>query len=238
MVDALVVTWQSVKDLWEEFLLLIMLNLVWSLAAILALSPLLLWSSTSLILALVLSIPLSWPLSIVSGALCFVTNQITREKAVGWGTFVSGLRRFWAKSLTVALANVVFLALFATNFQFYAFVLQGSWTNFVLSALLVAGVYWLIAQIYWFPMILELETEKVLPALRNALLLVIISPGFSLTLAAILLALTFLGTILAVPLLLFLTALLLLVANRATRSRLAMVQARHKDRNSEQGQKE
>jgi hypothetical protein len=233
MVDAVAVTWQSLKDLWEDFFLLIMLNVIWSLAALLAVSPLFVWRGTSLVVALVLGIVVSLPLAIVSGALCFVTNQITREIAVSFRTFVTGLRRYWAKSLAVALINWLALLLIASNFQFYAFVLKGTWTNIVLSLWVVMGLYWLIAQIYWFPMILELETEKLLPALRNALVLVIITPGFTLVLAVILLALTLLGVVLTVPLLLFLAALVLLITNRATHSRLALIQQRHESREKE-----
>lgn len=238
MIDALVVTWQSLKDLWEDFVLLIMLNLVWSLALLLALAPVLIWGGTNLGLGLALSLLLSWPLAIVSGALCFVTNQIVRGKAVGWATFATGLRRYWSKSLAVGLINLAVLLLLASNIQFYAFVLQGVWANLLLSIWVIAAIYWLIAQIYWYPMVLELESEKVLTALRNALVLVIISPGFSLTLAIILLALVVLCTLLTVPLVLFMVVLLLLIMSRATRSRLAILQARHESRKQDGGQKQ
>ena len=183
MADAFRITWQSLKDLWDDFVLLIMLNVVWSLSILLMLTPLLLWGSSNPILALALSFLFLWPLSIISGALCFVTNQITHGKAVSWGTFSTGLQRYWAKSLGVTVINLVAIALIVSNIQFYGFILQGTWTNFALSIWLVIGLYWLIIQIYWFPMILELKSEKVLQALRNALAMVIISPAFSVTAA-------------------------------------------------------
>ena len=77
---------------------------------------------------------------------------------------------------------------------------------------------------YRFPMILELESEKVLLALRNALGMVIITPGFSLTLAAILVVIIVLSIVLTVPALLIMASLFLLIANHATRSRLAYAQ--------------
>ncbi len=234
MIDALSVTWQSLKDLWEDFVPLIMLNIVWSLSVLLAIAPLLLWGSTNPIPALVLSFLLFWLVPIASGGLCFVANQISRGKVVGLGTFATGLRRYWGKSLVVALINLVVLALIVTNIQFYAFVLQGTWTNFVMSAWLVVGIYWLIAQIYWFPMILELEKERVLLALRNALALVIISPGFSLVMAIILTILAVVCIVLTVPMALFMAALLLLVINRATRSRLALIQKKRQDRDTDE----
>jgi hypothetical protein len=228
MADAFRITWQSLKDLWDEFVLLIMLNVVWSLSILLMIAPLLLWGGSNLILALALSFLLFWPLPIISGALCFVTNQIAHDRAVGWGTFATGLRRYWAKSLVVAVTNLVVIALIFSNIQFYGLILQGMWTNFALSIWVLIGLYWLITQIYWFPMILELESEKVLEALRNALALVIVSPAFSIAAAIILAALAVLCIVLTVPLPLFMTALLLLISNRATRDRLVHVQKKRK----------
>ena len=224
MIDALRITWQSLKDLWEDFVLLIMMNILWSLTALLAIAPLLLLGGSEPILGLALSFVLFWLLPIVTGALCFVTNQVARGNAVGWGTFATGLRRYWLKSLIVTAISLVVLALIAVNIQFYAVVLQGTWTTFAVSIWVIIGIYWLIVQIYWFPMLLELENEKVLLSLRNALALPIITPGFSLTILLVLILLAVLCIVLTVPLPLFMAALLLLIANRATRSRIEMAQ--------------
>lgn len=230
MIDALRITWQSLKDLWEDFVFLIMINLVWALSILLMLAPLFFWGGSYPIPALVMSLVLFLPVPIVSAGMCFVTNQISRGNVVSWGTFATGLRRYWLKSLVVAFGNLIVLGLLFTNLQFYAFVLQGAWTNFALSVWIVVGIYWLIVQIYWFPMILELESEKVLKALRSALSLAIISPGFSLSMALILLILTVLCVLLTVPLPLFMAALLMLIINRATRSRLDLVRQKHEAR--------
>jgi hypothetical protein len=234
MVDALKITWQSLKDLWDEFVLLIMLNIVWGLSILLALAPWLILGSTNLELALGLSLLLSLPIPIVSGALCFVTNQIAHEKAVGWDTFVTGLRLYWRKSLAVALINLVVLILFVFNLLFYAVYLEGDWTIFAVAAWILLGIYWYITQIYWFPMILELESEKVILALRNALSLVLVSPGFSLVLAFILLILAILCIGLTVPLPLFMAVLLLLIINRATINRITVIRKRHQARSKDE----
>jgi uncharacterized membrane protein YesL len=224
MIDALRVTWQSLKDLWEEFILLIMINILWTLAAMLALAPLLLLGGSDPLLGLGLSFLLFWFLPIVTGALCFVANQTVRGNAIGWGTFATGLKSYWLKSMIVAAISLVTLALIVMNIQFYAVVLQGGWTFFAVSIWLVLGIYWLIVQVYWFPMLLELENEKVLLSLRNALALPLVSPGFSLAIFAILALLAVLSIALMVPLPLFMAALLLLIANRALRNRIEMVQ--------------
>jgi hypothetical protein len=229
MIDSLQIAWQSLKDVWDDFVLLLMLNLLWSLTFILMLAPIVLLGTSQLILGLILSFLLFWLMPIVSGGLAYVTNQIARGIAVGMPTFVAGVKRYWAKSLIVALINIVVLLLIATNLQFYGFVLQGTWTNFALAAWLVVGLYWLIVQIYWFPMILELENEKVLLALRNALALVLISPVFSITTGLVVLILVVVSMILVVPAPLLLAGLVLLISNRATLSRLEVVRKKRDD---------
>jgi hypothetical protein len=224
MIDALRVVKFSLRDFWEEFVLLALFNVLWSLTVLLPVVPWFVFKSVNVVGVFAISLPLALPLFIVSGALCFVTNQVTRGKIIGWGTFAFGLGRYWAKSLAVGLANLVVLVLIAANVQFYGSILKGAWTNFALSAWLVVGIYWLLVQVFWFPMILELESENVLLALRNALAMVIITPGFSLTLAVLMVVIGAVCMALSVPAVLIMASLLLLISNHATRSRLARVQ--------------
>jgi uncharacterized membrane protein YesL len=228
--DAVTVIWGSLKDLWEEFVLLIVLNVVWALSVLLASAPILLLGTTRPILGGVLSFVLFWIFPIVSGALCFVTNQMTHGVAISMGTFVSGLRKYWLKSLIVGLINLLVVGLLLLNIQFYALVMQGSWTYFAVAAWILVTIYWFSAQIYWFPFILELESEKVFVALRHALMMVIISPGFALVMTILLAILTVLCIALTVPVPLFMASLLLLIINRATHNRLDFVQQKRQER--------
>ena len=224
MVDALRMLRYSLRDFWDEFVPLVMMNLLWSVAVALPFLILLLLGDLNLPLRLALSLVMLLPGFVFTGALCFVTNQVARGKTANWGMFGTGLQRYWAKSLAVGVINLLVLLLLIMNLQFYAFVLEGAWTNFALSLWLVVGLYWGLVQIFWFPMILELENEKVLLGLRNAVVMVIISPGFSILLGLILLVLTALCIVLSVPAVLVMASFLLLVANHATRSRLALAQ--------------
>jgi len=221
MVEALSLVWYSIKDFWDDFVLLVMMNMLWALAAALPLAAVWLLGARLPILALGLAVLLLLPLPIVTGGLFFVANQITRGVAVGWGTFVTGVKRYWLKSLVVALVNVVVLFLIGVNIQFYATVLEGGMVGFISVIWLAVGIYWLLVQAFWFPMILELENEKMGLALRNALLMAVVTPGFSLTLLLVAVILVVLSAVLTLPLLAFTTALLALMANHATRSRLA-----------------
>ena len=76
-------------------------------------------------------------------------------------------------------------------------------------------------QVFWFPMILELENERTLLALRNASLMAIVSPGFSVVLSIAIVLVIALSIVLTVPVVAFTTVLLALIANHATRSRVA-----------------
>jgi hypothetical protein len=220
MLDALRVVRYSLTDFWEEFVLFLGLNALWSLAVVLPVAPWLLFGSLSPWF-LVLSALLALPLPVVTAGLCFVTNQVTRAKAVGGHTFVAGMRLYWRKALGVMAINVVVLLLIASNLRFYFVVVEGAWTSVALGIWLVLAGYWLLAQIYWFPILLEMEDDRVLLGLRNALLLVIVSPGFTIVTGLIMLVLLVAGTLLTLPAILILASLLLLMANHATRSRLA-----------------
>jgi uncharacterized membrane protein YesL len=229
VIDAATIIWKSVKDLWEDLVLLVILNVIWAGSALLVSAPLLLFGGSQLTLSLVLTFILFWGFPIVSGALCFVTNQVAHGVAIGMGTFVTGLRQYWAKSLIVAVINLLVLGLLFLNIQFYALVLEGTWTQFAVAAWILITLYWLMVQIYWFPFILELESEKVFVALRHALMMVMISPGFSLFMAFLLAVLTVLCILLTVPVPLFMAALLLLIINRATLNRLDYVKQKRQE---------
>ncbi len=224
MLDAFQVIRYSLQDLWDDLVMLVILNVLWSLAALLPVLPLAVGSAGDLAPVLIGTVLLALPLPIVSGGLCYVTNQIARGKAVGWGVFLHGLRRYWAKSLGVAAINLLALILWVSNVRFYSLILPAEWRGLALIFWLVLGLYWLTVQLFWFPMILELEKEQVFLALRSALAMALITPAFSLTLIVVLALLVVVSLALMAPVALFTISLLLLIGNHATRSRLAYVQ--------------
>jgi len=212
----------SVSDAWDELAVLVALNLVWTLSALAPALPVFFVENPAILIAI--SLLLGLPLPVVSGALCHVTNQVARGQVATWHLFVDGVRRYWVKSLAVAALNLLALAILLANLRFYMAVVQAAWSNLALSAWLVAGIYWALVQIYWFPMILEIQSERVLEALRRAAALVIISPGFSLSVGILALLVAVLCALTALPAIILMASLLLLLINHATRSRLALVQ--------------
>lgn len=224
MVEAWQAVAHSLRDLWDEFVFLLVLNVIWSLTALLPTLPFTVFKNLDFWWALALTALLFPPLPIASGALCWVTNQIARGRAVGWDTVLEGLRRYWHKSITVALINVAVVILILVNVHFYNSILEGTCIGVAFLAWAVVVIYWLLVQVFWFPMILELESERVLLALRNALGLVIVTPGFTLGLAILLLVLVVLCAFMPLAIVFLAVSLFLLIANHATRSRLAWAQ--------------
>ena len=221
MRDALSITWYGLRSLWSEFWFLAVLNLLWAVDVLLLAVPIYGLRNAGMGWVVALTLLILFPLPLLSAGLCFVANQITRGVAVDWHTFAAGMRRSWAKSLLVALTNAVVLFFIAANVRFYLVVIQGSWAVVGLSGWLVVAFFWLLVQLYWFPVLLEMNDEKLLIALRNALALVMVRPGFSIALALILALLIAVCVVMTVPALFFLTALLMLIANHAARSRIA-----------------
>jgi hypothetical protein len=223
VLDAFRIIWLSLTDFWGDFVLLLTFNLIWVLAALLPTLPFFLLGTISWTVV-ALAVLLALPLPIVSGALCYVTNQVSRGLMPDLGMFASGVRRYWRKSLLVTLINLLVVATVLVNLYFYGNVLPGGWTSIIVALWLVASLYWLLAQIYWFPMILELKNESVLLALRNSLAMVLVSPGFTLLLGLLLAVMVVLFVVTSLPAVLFLGSASMLVANHATRSRLAAIQ--------------
>lgn len=128
-----------------------------------------------------------------------MANQAVRGKAVGWPTFWVGLRTYWAKSVIVFLSGVAISLPVLTNLYFCGQVVQRAWANLALGIWLLLGLYWLLVQVFWFPMILELESEKVLHGLRSALLMGLVTPGFSLSLGVVIVLAVAVSLLLTVP---------------------------------------
>jgi hypothetical protein len=223
VLDAFRIIWLGLTDFWGDFVLLLLFNLIWALATLLPTLPFFSLGTISWPAA-ALAVLLALPLPIVSGALCYVTNQVSRGLVPDLGMFATGVRRYWRKSLLVALINLLVVATVVINLRFYGGVLQGGWTGIIVALWLVASLYWLLAQIYWFPMILELENESVWLALRNSLAMVLVTPGFTLLLGLLLAVMAVLFVVTSLPAVLFLGSVSMLITNHATRSRLAKIQ--------------
>ncbi len=163
MRQAFRVTWRSLQDTWQEWAVLVRANL----------------------LALALCLP------IVTGppALAGLHNLgffITHEKQVEFKFFWQGFKDYFLDSWKLTALNGLVFGVLGVDVWFYLFRMQGAWRLLGFVGLWMLFI-WAVAQLYTFPLLVRQQERKLFLASRNAVLLTLAYPGFSLT-AALLLA--------------------------------------------------
>lgn len=191
MRQAVKVFWDSLRDFYDDVVLLIAVNI--------------LWVGLSLLL---ITLPPA------TGGLYYVTNRIAHGYAVRIHTFFEGFRQYFVKSWQLALANLLVLAVTWANLVFYG-QLNNSWLQYLRIPLLYLLAFWLAMQMYTFPLLLEQEDKRLKLVLRNAAFLVLADLVFTVILAVLLLAAVALSATLTLPLILMTSSFVSLVANRA-----------------------
>ncbi|MDY7039846.1 MAG: hypothetical protein SVX38_03180 [Chloroflexota bacterium] len=135
-----------------------------------------------------------------------LTLLVVRKKRVEFGDFWVGFRRYFWSSWKLLGLGLVVTVVMAANI---AYCLSPQQHELVLRLMGWINVYalivWLGTQVYALPLLVRMEDQRTFPILRNALLLCLGYPLFTLTLLA-LLTLTLIISV-AVPLLLPLTYL-------------------------------
>jgi hypothetical protein len=135
------------------------------------------------------------------------------------GDFWDGFRAALGRSVIMVLANLILFGILIANFATYRLrtdplfiTLRGVW--------LLIGIGWLLVQLYLWPMLEAMEPATLLGGLRNAGLMALKFPGFSLLLLALLLILAAISTALVVPWILITMSLFANVSTAAVRDRL------------------
>jgi len=191
MRQAMKVFRDSLRDFYDDGALLIVVNIIW----------------------VGLSLPLiTLPPAI--GGLYYMTNRIAHGYAAQVRTFFEGFWQTFIKSWQLALANLLILAVTWANLVFYGR-LNNPWFWLPRIVLFYLLIFWLAMQIYTFPLLLEQKDKRLRLVLRNAALLVLANPVFTLTLAILLLVTVALSVALTLPLILLTSSFVSLVANRA-----------------------
>ena len=210
MKNTLSIYWWAVKNTYEELFTIAGINLTWLVIGFglpTAVSYLELpWLSIVLLLFL-----LPPP---TAGVYCYA-RELSRDGSASFSVFWEGTKKYVVKSWLVAWLGVLVSGMLAANIWFYGLQYEGGWVIWVQAFFLSLLVYWLATQIYLFPMLLSLKEEKLLLAIRNAALLVVTNPLFTLVLALLLVATIVLSVVVVLPAVFLTTALVALVANRA-----------------------
>jgi len=146
-----------------------------------------------------------------------LTHPIPHEKRIEFSYFWEGFKRYYLKSWQILALWVVGTVTLAANIWFYRMWWQQGTQIALLPVILFLWimVLWLGIQPYLLPLLLEQEDKRVLLVFRNAILLALVNPGFT-VLVMVLLGATLLLSLVFPPLLLLVTfSLMALVNNRA-----------------------
>ena len=256
MRDAINVYGRAIVDLYEEWFSLIVANLICfvcfvpGLAVFLGLMGILLQRPEAEQLWALL-IPLTLIAVLIGGpALAGVhnlTNPIPHEKRIDFSYFWEGFKGYYLKSWQILGLWVVGTAMLAANVWFYRMWWQQGTQIALVPVILFLWimVLWLSILPYLLPLLVEQEDKRVLLVFKNAILLALVNPGFT-VLVMVLLGATLLLSLVFPPLLMLATfSLVALVDNRAIVQlmvRLEEQRARHglteEDANSEEREDE
>jgi uncharacterized membrane protein YesL len=180
------VFWAAIKDTYDEMFLLAQLNFV----------------TVLLVLPVVTAPP-------ALAALWAVGNRVSKGEATGWRDYFAAFRQYFGRSWIVAGLNILVLLIIGSNLWFYS---PGNnplnispqismWLQALWMAVLT---FWLLLAQYLFPLILEQTDQRIQVTLRNAFVLMMGQPWFSIVQLIL--------TVLVVALSILLPILLLLVA--------------------------
>ena len=181
----------AISDFVDDILWLVLLNILWCLAAV-----------------TVLGMPLA------SAGMAWVAAEIGEGKVIGWRTFVDGVRRYWKQAYAWGLLNLVVGGLIGVNLIFYLSQ-DGAWSTVALVLFVAAGLWWIGTQFYFFPFLMHQEPPSIKTAYRNGLVLMLSRPALSLVVFFLVLVLAAISAYLLFPLFLLFFALISVLANRA-----------------------
>ncbi|MBN1811469.1 MAG: DUF624 domain-containing protein [Anaerolineae bacterium] len=228
--EVLRITWQSMKALWGDLLILMLMNLA-TIAPVILIVFFFYEMAESLmadhlvlagIFAVLAVIPLI-PLPPAIAGLWSVANRVADELAIHWSDYLEGFRRYFWKSLGLALINILVLAILLSNVWFYTpnnnpFNLDSNINLVIRMFFLLLTVLWLAYQMYPMALLLEQEDQRLRIALRNAGVLFLARPGFGILLALVLAIVIAISTYpLVVPWFILTLSFIALVCNKAVK---------------------
>jgi len=192
--------WQAIRDLYEELMLLGGVSVLW-------------WLSVLLIV----------PGPPATAGLYYLAYRIVHEQRVGFGFFWEEAKRRFGKSWQLAGIDLLVLLILLVNFHFYAQL--SSPLRYAAILWIYLLLFWLAVQIYLFPLLFEMEEPRLTWLLRNAVLLPLVRPGYTLLLLILLLAATLLSSVVFLALVVAWPALVALVSARALMTTIADLEA-------------
>lgn len=210
--------WAALRDVFDDFFLLLLSNLLWCL-----LSLPLLWVAYAFLVdgmtipAYLLILLNVLPAGPASAALAHVALRVSEGRATRIGAYIGAVRDYarrgwillgiWTVGLLVLLIGIGFSLSFGS---LIGAIMLGLWLYLL--------IMWLSALIYLFPLMALQEQFSLGGVARSAALMVIGRPIFTIVNLALMLAALALSLTLVAPLLMFTPALLSVWGMRATRA--------------------
>ncbi len=154
--------WKSVRDFWDELFILVLMNLL-----------------TMILLLPVVTFPPAL------AGLWSVGNLIAQGKGIAWSDYFQGFKRYFGRSWLFAVLNILVLGLIFINVNFYVpdvvpIDMSLTVSMAIRTFFIFLGILWILYQMYPMAMLLEQEEQRVFLALRNAGVLLLANPGFTL----------------------------------------------------------
>ena len=220
------VAWQAIRDLFEEMFKLVAINLIWALIGL----PL-----VALAVGVTLNgSPIVGPMVLVVAALLFgpatiglygMAERITDGRTVTIGLYFETIRSRWLQSWRVYVPWSIGLALALVNQQFYG-ELGGLVGPVVATLFLYLSLVWCGVLIYLGPLVVLQEDTRVRTIYRNAILMTLGRPLFTLLTLILMLASLALSVVVLLLLLVVTGSLLALWGMRATKRLIEDADAR------------
>lgn len=158
MVEGMRVVVKTVKDIWGEMFMLVLMNLFTLLCTI-----------------VIIPGPPAW------AALYAMCNRISNDYAVSWEGYFKAFRTYFGRSWLFASLSLLVLALIVVNFVWYGEAFgEATWVQWVRGAWMAAAFFWLVVSFYAWPFYMEQEDKRWRVAVRNAALIGGANPLFTL----------------------------------------------------------
>lgn len=181
----------ALRDVWDEMFTLLLYNLLWTLSIV----PIVTLPATT-------------------GALFYMTHKIAEGRVVGFEDFKRGFRVYFRQSSILGGLNLIVFLLLLANYSFYS-----HYPGLVFRLIQILYVYlffvWLVTQLYIFPILLEQKTPSLRTAIRNAFVLILKHPLYSVLIGVMALVLVAVCVVLTLPAFLLMASILALLGNRA-----------------------
>ena len=203
------VIFQSVRDWWDEWVFLTILNLI----------GLLCW------MTIILGPPATF-------GLYYFNNHLAHGDNVGFKGFLEGGRRYFFHSWLWTLINLVVAIIIIANIWFYT-AFESTWANLLQAFFITLGVLWLVIQFYTVPYLMEQERKNLLIALRNGLFTTLASPGYTLVVFGVAALVVLISVVLVFPIFLGGLCLVFLLGNRAVIERMKTFQVNERESDQE-----